>query len=215
MLTMALALPGFLAVIAALRFHRVSIVAFAFALGLAGSVARRAFDEVVQTEAPHARRGRAYAGLETRIELGWVLGALLAVVSRAPDWLGLAVLALWLLSIAADRFWTARSALELGGEAGVRTLPIRLIETAEALAARGDRQQAAVLAVAAAETARDLSPVDDGEAEEIIDRLRSLGHAVVDESDPTDTVQALSDARDLVDRYAPVPGRGDSPDPAG
>ncbi|MEM8902850.1 MAG: MFS transporter [Actinomycetota bacterium] len=211
MLTMALALPGALAVVAALRFHRISIVAFALALGLAGSVARRAFDGVVQTEAPHARRGKAYAGLETRIEIGWVIGALLAVVSRAPDWAGLAVLAVWLLSITGDRWWSARAAARLDAEVGARTLPIRLIETAESLAARGDRQQAAVLAVAAAETAREQSDIDDGDAEEIIERLRALGHAVVDDTEPADdraddTVQALSDARELVDRYI-APGR--------
>ncbi len=212
MLTMALALPGALAVIAALRFHRVSVVAFAFALGLAGSVARRAFDEVVQTEAPHARRGRAYAGLETRIELGWVVGALLAVVSRAPDWVGLSVLALWLLAITGDRLWSARAALELGVEAGARSLPVRLIETAEALAAMGDRQQAAVLAVAAAETARDLSAVHDREAEGIIERLRALGHSALEDTDADDTARALSDARELVDRYALIPDRDEQPD---
>ncbi|MEO1062180.1 MAG: MFS transporter [Actinomycetota bacterium] len=205
MLTMALALPGSLAVIAALRFHRISIVAFALALGLAGSVARRAFDEVVQTEAPHARRGRAYAGLETRIELGWVIGALLAVVSRAPDWVGLAVLALWLLAIAGDRWWSARSARQLEGEVGARTLPVRLIETAESLAATGDRQQAVVLAVTAAETARDQSGSDDPAAAATIARLRAMCSATMDETDHDETVRALGEAREVVDRFVPAP----------
>lgn len=62
-------------------------------LGLAGSVGRRAFDGVVQTCAPHARRGQAFAGLETRLEIAWVVGALAAVATRAPASIGLAGLA--------------------------------------------------------------------------------------------------------------------------
>ena len=62
-------------------------------LGLAGSVGRRAFDGVVQTKAPHARRGQAFAGLETRLEIAWVLGAIAAVATRAPAPIGLAGLA--------------------------------------------------------------------------------------------------------------------------
>ncbi len=81
-------LAGF-AGIAAVWFSGPTAVALGFAIGLAGSVGRRAFDGIVQTDAPHARRGRAFAGLETRLELGWVAGALVAVISRAPDWLGL------------------------------------------------------------------------------------------------------------------------------
>ena len=84
MLTAALAVPAVMALVTALRFHRVTAVALVFVLGISASVARRAFDYVVQTEAPHARRGQAYAGLETRLELAWVAGALLAVVSSVP-----------------------------------------------------------------------------------------------------------------------------------
>ena len=91
MLTIALATPLLTGFVAALRYHRITVLAFAFTMGLAGSVARRAFDGVVQTEAPHARRGLAYARLETGLELAWVVGALVAVTGRLADWVGIAV----------------------------------------------------------------------------------------------------------------------------
>ncbi len=89
--------------LAATWFAAPTAIMFGFALGLAGSVGRRAFDGIVQTDAPHARRGRAFAGLETRLELGWVAGALIAVIMRAPGWLGLMFLTMVMIVIGATR----------------------------------------------------------------------------------------------------------------
>lgn len=148
-ITGILLLPALLGIVATLRFHRVTATLFAFALGLSASVARRAFDGVVQSEAPHARRGRAYAGIETQLELAWVIGALLAILARAPDWLGIGVLAAWFAAVALAREQARRSALHLHAEVGPVPLPVRLLETADALAARGDVDQAAIVALAA------------------------------------------------------------------
>ncbi len=93
----------------AIWFAAPTAVALGLALGLAGSVGRRAFDGIVQTDAPHARRGRAFAGLETRLELGWVAGALIAVVSRAPGWLGLLGLTFTLVLIGVTQMLRERS----------------------------------------------------------------------------------------------------------
>ncbi|MDH4146292.1 MAG: hypothetical protein OEY23_14115, partial [Acidimicrobiia bacterium] len=90
MLTVGLLVATVFAFVAALRVHGVTAFLLTFALGTGGSVGRRAFDGVVQTEAPHARRGQAYAGLETRLELAWVGGAIVAVITRTPAWVGLA-----------------------------------------------------------------------------------------------------------------------------
>jgi MFS family permease len=163
-LTAALVLPALVGIVATLRFHRVSTSLFAFALGLGASVARRAFDGVVQTEAPHARRGRAYAGIETQLELAWVIGALLAIVARAPDWLGIGVLTAWFAVVALAREQSRRAAVHLQAEVGPVPLPLRLLETADALAARGDVNQAAVVALAAIDVVSPnsaLTPVDD------------------------------------------------------
>lgn len=194
MLTAALALPGLMALITTLRFHRVSILVFVLSLGVCGSVARRAFDGVVQTEAPHARRGKAYAGLETRLELAWVLGALAAVVARAPAWLGIASLTAWLGAVAVYRVVQRRGAARIGAGVGPRTLPLRLLETAEALAARGDREQAALVAVAAADAVAVLgSGVGPG-----VEQVRRLAEAAVNRDDVVAADQALRLAHELV-----------------
>lgn len=167
MLTMALGVPALVIGLGALRFHGATAVVVAATLGLAVSVGRRALDGVVQTEAPHARRGRAYAGLETRLELAWVGGALVAVVTRAPDWLGLVMIAAGLGALAFDRVASRVRAGRIGAGVTTATLPLRLMETAEAVASRGDRQQAVLVAVAAAEAATTLHGLD-------VDRLTEI-----------------------------------------
>ena len=52
----------------------------AFIVGVAGSAAKPAFDALVQRYVPSAAQGRAFARFETRLQLVWVLGALLPVV---------------------------------------------------------------------------------------------------------------------------------------
>lgn len=198
MLTIALALPGIAGVVAALRFHRISVLALAAALGLAGSLARRAFDEVIQTEAPHARRGQAYAGLETRIELGWVAGALLAVISRAPDWVGAAVLALWLMTVAGERIAAVVAAARRESGVSLETLPQRLVATAESLAAVGDHQQAAVLAMAAGDAARSVVGIP---GESLFQELRSLQHEAIDDHDEDVAERMIAVARQLASEH--------------
>jgi hypothetical protein len=193
-LTAALACPAVMALVTALRFHRVTAVAFAFVLGLSASVARRAFDCVVQTEAPHARRGQAYAGLETRLELGWVAGALAAVVVSVAGWLGALVLAAWLGGLAIGRVIQRRGAARIESAATPATLPLRMLETAEALAARGDRQQAVILAVAAADTLTVMGMLEAPELAE----LRELGRVAATDQDEHAAEEALRLSHELV-----------------
>jgi MFS family permease len=193
-LTAALAGPAVMALVTGLRFHRVTAVAFAFVLGLGASVARRAFDCVVQTEAPHARRGQAYAGLETRLELGWVAGALAAVVVSVAGWLGALVLAAWLGGLAIGRVIQRRGAARIESAATPATLPLRMLETAEALAARGDRQQAVLLAVAAANTLTVMGMLETPELAE----LRELGRVAVTDQDEHAAEEALRLAHEFV-----------------
>ena len=56
----------------------------AFVIGLASAAAKPAFDALVQRYVPTAAQGRAFARFETRLQLVWVLGALLPVVSALP-----------------------------------------------------------------------------------------------------------------------------------
>ena len=188
-LTASLVLPAVVAVLAALRFHSSTVIALAAALGLAGSLGRRAFDGVIQTEAPHARRGRAYAGLETRLEVAWVIGGLAAVISRLPNWLGLAVLSVGLGALSFDRILAALAAARVGG-AGATTLPLRLMETAEAVAATGDRQQAVLVALAAAEAAAMVGTVAPERLAEL--QRRSRDTAVGNDPSAEDDVLRLA-----------------------
>ena len=178
-LTAALATPAAVAIITALRFHRVTAVVLAFAIGLGGSVARRTFDSVVQAEAPHARRGKAFAGLEARLELGWAAGALLAVGVSAPGWAGAAALAVALGGISMARMIQHRRANLIESTATESTLALRLLETAEALAARGDRQQAVVVAMAAADV---VVPAGSAVTPELAN-LRELGRVAATDHD--------------------------------
>jgi len=201
MLTIALAVPAVMALVTALRFHRVTAVSLVFVLGIGASVARRAFDYVVQTEAPHAHRGQAYAGLETRLELAWVAGALLAVVSNAPGWLGALVLTVGLGGLAMERVVRRRGAARIESAAARATLPLRLLETAEALAARGDRQQAVFVAVAAA----DAVTLAGAPVKPQLAHLRELGRVAATYHDDHAAEEALRLAHQLVAEAYPAP----------
>jgi hypothetical protein len=193
-LTASLILPAIVAALAALRFHSLTAFALAASLGLAGSVGRRAFDGVIQTEAPHARRGRAYAGLETRLEIAWVIGSLAAVLARLPNWLGLAILSMGLAALSFDRIVAAVAASRAGSDARATTLPLRLIATAEAVAARGDRQQAVLIALAAAEAAATVGTVDP----ERLAELQRRSHEAAGGNDPSLEDAVLRLAHNLV-----------------
>lgn len=193
-MTAALALLAAAALVASLRFVEFTALFLALALGLAGSIGRRAFDEVIQTEAPHARRGRAYAGLETRLELAWVIGSLVAVIARSPDWLGLLGLAVGVGLVIADRVASEREASRIQAHGTTATLPLRLLETAEAMAARGDRQQAVLVALAAADAARLAGHLSSAE---LLDLQRRCERAAID-NDPAAEDEALRLAHQLI-----------------
>lgn len=193
-LTASLLLPAGLAALAALRFHAATAIALSISIGLAGSVGRRGFDGVVQTEAPHATRGRAYAWLETRLEVGWVAGSIVAVLARFPSWVGLAILSVALGAFGFSRIVAEFNAARIGAEVEASTLPFRLLETAEAVASRGDRQQAVLVAVAAAEAAAMVGDV----AGDRLSELKELSLQAAIDNDPAVEDSLLRLAHDLV-----------------
>jgi hypothetical protein len=69
-------------------------------LGMAASVARQGFDAMVQSRAPTASRGRAFARFETAFQLAWVAGAILATAIGVPIGISLAVVAIALVPAA-------------------------------------------------------------------------------------------------------------------
>ena len=54
-------------------------------LGMAAAIGRQGFDAMVQTRAPAAVRGRAFARFETRFQVAWVIGAITPAVSQVGD----------------------------------------------------------------------------------------------------------------------------------
>ncbi|MET0578700.1 MAG: MFS transporter, partial [Ilumatobacteraceae bacterium] len=92
-----------LAVVAAfgaLGASRPLVLLVSVVLGGAASVGRQGFDALVQTRAPGASHGRAFARFETRFQLGWVAGAIAAVAVAIPTRYSLAIVAVALIPAA-------------------------------------------------------------------------------------------------------------------
>jgi MFS family permease len=62
-------------------------------VGAGSSMAKQAFDSIVQRDAPDANRGRSFARFETRFQLLWVIGALIPIVIPIPAEAGFVMLA--------------------------------------------------------------------------------------------------------------------------
>ncbi|MCB0997322.1 MAG: MFS transporter [Acidimicrobiales bacterium] len=197
MLTISLTAPALAILVASLRLHEITIVVAVVVLGVAAAVARRAYDSVVQTRAPHAKRGQAYAWLETRLELAWVAGALVAVMARASGWLGMLGLAAGMGAVAALHARRTRTWVALREVRRTDPLAVRLLRTAEQLAAQGDVEQAVVAAVAAAEIASGAA-ADEDVAGPVRD-LRDMRASVLAGAISVPQEQALAMARQVVE----------------
>lgn len=73
------------------RTALVAVTLFAFTLGGAASAAKLSFDAFVQNDAPDANRGRMFSSFETRFQIAWAFGALIAVIVPFPDTVALAL----------------------------------------------------------------------------------------------------------------------------
>ncbi len=69
-------------------------------LGMVAAISRQGFDAMVQTRAPAAVRGRAFARFETRFQVAWVIGAIAATAGAVAVQVSLAVVALGLIPAA-------------------------------------------------------------------------------------------------------------------
>jgi hypothetical protein len=138
-------------------------------LGLAASVGRRALDSTIQQFAPHGRRGRVYASLETRLELAWVAAACVAVAARLSALVGLLALAGFLVVMAAEHIRRHRL-VQLLEPPAETPLAERLITRAETLAGLDHHDEAIVVALSAVEIA------DVGSDDPELERMRRLVH---------------------------------------
>ena len=76
----SLLLPAVLLLFSARWATDAALVLAAFALGAGAAAGRVAFDSLLQRDAPDAIRGRVFARYETRFQLVWVVGGVLAVL---------------------------------------------------------------------------------------------------------------------------------------
>jgi MFS family permease len=101
----ALVLPASFALLGALAAGAVGFVLAGFTLAIGAGSGRLGFDSLLQRDGPDAARGRAFAKFETRFQLVWVIGGMIAVIPFAPQ-LGLFLLAI-VLAFAAISYVTA------------------------------------------------------------------------------------------------------------
>lgn len=202
-LEVAMVLPAVFALFVPKAFVAPSLLIVSFVLGLAANLGRQGFDSLVQRDAPDAERGRAFARFEVRLQLTWVIGALLPVVLSPSLPVGLYVLGGVLVLGAIFYGTTARAAVRrhwgvwstvfpaVDREEIERELPLarQLLDTARWLDDRGSRRQAVVVASAA---------------------LDAVGREVPEGERPRFLADALLEVEALVARV--TDGKGSPPD---
>lgn len=159
MFTVVLFAAATAATIGGLFFGRVTLLATIVVLGASVSIGRRALDATIQSQAPDARTAGAYARIETRLELAWVLAACLAVAIRVDSWVGVLVLAGFLAGAAVVHI--VRTSRPAHDAAEQTPLDLRLLHRAEVLANHGFHDEAVVIARAVADGRTDVSAETD------------------------------------------------------
>jgi hypothetical protein len=93
----SLVVPSVPLVFAARSYGRGALIVAATAIAAASACGRLAFDSLLQRDGADMARGRAFARFETRFQLLWVLGGVLAVIFPSDGQLGIFLVALVLL----------------------------------------------------------------------------------------------------------------------
>jgi hypothetical protein len=89
---LAIAAPSIPTLIGILGVSRALLMVIAVLIGFSTTLGKHAFDSLLQHRAPVAMRGRAAARYETRFQLVWALGALIATPISFPAEASMAVL---------------------------------------------------------------------------------------------------------------------------
>ena len=197
------------------QFSIVTAAVAAAALGAAASTAKHVFDAFVQRTAPDADMGRAFAGFETRFQLFWIAGATLAVLIQADPRLGLLAISLTLGggAIVFDRELHAADLFEqptslvaavtqlVLEDAPTHDAPTAVLDAADGLLQGGSIEAAVIVAAAALDARRDLTPAPDQTLLMTLDsassQLRALRDAIVKDRSVTvsDVESAIINAR--------------------
>jgi hypothetical protein len=106
-IVVVLAIVSAAALAGALWYGVVTVVAVAFAAGLAQSLGKLSLDAIVQRDVPEAVRTSAFARSETLLQLSWVVGGALGIALPLDGQVGLGIAAVGLVGMLAV---TVRSA---------------------------------------------------------------------------------------------------------
>jgi MFS family permease len=93
MLLCALGVASLGGVAAVVSGGTTGLVLMSFAINNAAAIGRLGFEAVLQSEAPAANRGRAFARFETRFQFAWALAGLMPVVVSMSSRIGATVVA--------------------------------------------------------------------------------------------------------------------------
>ncbi len=88
MITLALALPATVGLIAAVLGGPPAGIMVAVVVNFSAAIGRLSFESIVQRDGPATNRGEAFARFETRFQLGWVVAAVLPVLLEIPGSVG-------------------------------------------------------------------------------------------------------------------------------
>ena len=135
------------AVFGALGPSRPLVLIVSTVLGTVAAIGRQGFDAMVQTRAPEAVRGRAFARFETRFQVAWVAGAIVALVAGVAIQISLAIVAVGLIPAAGLYVRTIRDARRADDHVDYAELMRRRLEHAVEWQRR-DQPRLAVLELA-------------------------------------------------------------------
>ena len=127
----------------------------AFTIGIGAAAGRLGFDSLLQRDGPDAVRGRAFAKFETRFQLVWVVGGIIAIIPFAKQ-MGLFLLAI-VLGFAAISY-VAAAACRAGRQMRTKLLPEAVDRTISQHPRPGDGSGEAPLPQAGTPHAGERSP---------------------------------------------------------
>jgi hypothetical protein len=93
MMLSALLAVGVSGIIAAWYDRVVGGILLAAIVNAAGTIGKLSFDSTVQSDAPDANRGRAFAQFETKNQLAWVVGGIIPVIFSPSGQIGFVIVA--------------------------------------------------------------------------------------------------------------------------
>ena len=208
LIAVALAAPAVMTLIAIVSVTRGLLIVIAFLVGMSTTLARQGFDSLVQRRAPDAVRGRAFARYETRFQLSWVLGGILATAIVVPAEFSMVLLSAVYLPAIALYLRGAREARRYEGESPDPAHDLAMTRLAAANGWRRDGypRLAVIDAVAAADLVLAVGRVEV--TTHVRERLDGLRQAALDpeaELAVAEADRAIALARDVVRPTPPAP----------